>query len=137
MKIEKSVDGVLGIRTGGCRMVGADETTEPWRTHSFTLLSDQNLPKTRPEAAKARKAVASLVILGVIMASNWRIDSSFLSKCQQQICSAKSRRLDTAAQERKREFLIKMEFHITRVFIDKVKQIVWGHRNFYVTWRKS
>ena len=29
--IEKSVDGVLGIRTRGRRMVGADETTELWR----------------------------------------------------------------------------------------------------------
>ena len=28
--IEKSIDGVLGI-TRGCRMVGADETTELWR----------------------------------------------------------------------------------------------------------
>ena len=35
LQIEKSVDGVLGIRTLGRRMVGADETTEllrppPW-----------------------------------------------------------------------------------------------------------
>ena len=29
--IEKSIDGVLGIRTLGRRMVGADETTELWR----------------------------------------------------------------------------------------------------------
>ena len=29
--IEKSIDGVLGIRTQGRRMVGADETTELWR----------------------------------------------------------------------------------------------------------
>ena len=28
IQIEKSVDGVLGIRTQGRRMVGADETTE-------------------------------------------------------------------------------------------------------------
>ena len=27
----KSVAGVFGIRTRGCRMVGAGETTEPWR----------------------------------------------------------------------------------------------------------
>ena len=27
----KKLDGVLGIRTRGCRMVGADETTELWR----------------------------------------------------------------------------------------------------------
>ena len=31
IKIEKSVDGVLGIRTQGHRMVGEDETTELWR----------------------------------------------------------------------------------------------------------
>ena len=30
-QIEKSVDGVLGIRTRGRRMVGADETMELWR----------------------------------------------------------------------------------------------------------
>ena len=29
--IEKSIDGVLGIRTPGRRVVGADETTELWR----------------------------------------------------------------------------------------------------------
>ena len=28
---KKSIDGVLGIRTRGRRMVGADETTELWR----------------------------------------------------------------------------------------------------------
>ena len=31
LKIAKSIDGVLGIRTRGLRMVGADETTELWR----------------------------------------------------------------------------------------------------------
>ena len=31
IQIEKSVNGVLGIRTRGRRMVGADETTELWR----------------------------------------------------------------------------------------------------------
>ena len=31
IQIEKSIDGVLGIRTWGRRMVGADETTELWR----------------------------------------------------------------------------------------------------------
>ena len=30
-QIEKRVDGVLGIRTRGRRMVGADETMELWR----------------------------------------------------------------------------------------------------------
>ena len=31
IQIEKSIDGVLGIRTRGRRMVGADETTELWQ----------------------------------------------------------------------------------------------------------
>ena len=31
IQIEKSVDVVLGIRTRGSRMVGADKTTELWR----------------------------------------------------------------------------------------------------------
>ena len=31
IQIEKSVDGVLGNQTRGCRMVGADETNELWR----------------------------------------------------------------------------------------------------------
>ena len=31
IQIEKSIDGVLGIRTRGRRMVGADKTTELWR----------------------------------------------------------------------------------------------------------
>ena len=31
IQIEKSVDGVLGIRTRGRMMVGADETPELWR----------------------------------------------------------------------------------------------------------
>ena len=31
LQIEKSIDGVLGIRTRGRRVVGADETTELWR----------------------------------------------------------------------------------------------------------
>ena len=31
IQIEKSVDGVHGIRTRGRRMVGADETMELWR----------------------------------------------------------------------------------------------------------
>ena len=31
IQIEKSVHSVLGIRTRGHRMVGADETTELWR----------------------------------------------------------------------------------------------------------
>ena len=32
IQIEKSVDGEIGIRTQGRRMVGADKTTERWRS---------------------------------------------------------------------------------------------------------
>ena len=32
IQIEKSIDGVLGIRTWGCNMVGAAKTTELWQT---------------------------------------------------------------------------------------------------------
>ena len=35
---EKSVDGVLGIQTWGCRMVGADETMELWWPPKFLLV---------------------------------------------------------------------------------------------------
>ena len=38
IQIEKSVDGVLGIRTRGRRMVGADETMELWRPPAFTIV---------------------------------------------------------------------------------------------------
>ena len=38
IQIEKSVDGVLGNRTRGHRMVGADETTELWRIKPHLLL---------------------------------------------------------------------------------------------------
>ena len=38
IQIEKSIDGVLGIRTWGCRMVGADKTTELWRHPLFISL---------------------------------------------------------------------------------------------------
>ena len=35
IQIEKSIDGVLGIQTWGCSMVGSDETTELWRPLPF------------------------------------------------------------------------------------------------------
>ena len=38
IQIEKSVDGVLGIRTRGRRMVGEDETTELWWHPSLPLV---------------------------------------------------------------------------------------------------
>ena len=38
IQTEKSIDGVLGIRTRGRRMVGADETTELWRPQKLKLL---------------------------------------------------------------------------------------------------
>ena len=37
IQIEKSKDGVLGIRTQGRRMVGADKTTELWRPPRVTV----------------------------------------------------------------------------------------------------
>ena len=40
IQIEKSVDGVLGIRTCSRRMVGEDDTTELWLP-SFTSESPQ------------------------------------------------------------------------------------------------
>ena len=40
IQIEKSVDGVLGIQTWGCKMVGADKTTELWR---WILINSTNL----------------------------------------------------------------------------------------------
>ena len=39
IQIEKSIDGVLGIRTRGRRMVGADETTELWRPRPRVALT--------------------------------------------------------------------------------------------------
>ena len=41
IQIEKSIDGVLGIRTQGRRMVGADKTAELWRpplNHTLDML---------------------------------------------------------------------------------------------------
>ena len=37
--IEKSINGVLRIRTRGCRMVGTDKTTELWRPPFKLILS--------------------------------------------------------------------------------------------------
>ena len=42
LQIEKSVDGVFGIQTRGCRMVGADETTELWRPPSYLVSLQKN-----------------------------------------------------------------------------------------------
>ena len=39
-QIEKSIDGELGIRTRGRRMLGADETTELWRPPYLPMLID-------------------------------------------------------------------------------------------------
>ena len=39
IQIEKSLDNVLGIRTRGRRMVGADETMELWQPQNTTVLS--------------------------------------------------------------------------------------------------
>ena len=40
LQIEKSVDGVLGIRTWGRSFVGADETTELWRPPISCILCE-------------------------------------------------------------------------------------------------
>ena len=45
IQIEKRVDGVLGIRTRGRRMVDADETTELWRPPEVDLYLVQLLNK--------------------------------------------------------------------------------------------
>ena len=46
IQIEKSIDGVLGIRTRGRRMVGADETMELWRplAHCYSLIFLHKFP---------------------------------------------------------------------------------------------
>ena len=41
-KLKKSIDGVLGIRTQGRRMVGSDKTTELWRPPLDLDVSAQN-----------------------------------------------------------------------------------------------
>ena len=46
IQIEKSIDGVLGIRTWGRRMVGADETTELWRPPQVVDVIKQFLEET-------------------------------------------------------------------------------------------
>ena len=45
VQIEKSVDGVLGIQTRGCRMVGADKTTVLWRPRNSILSTQLKLPE--------------------------------------------------------------------------------------------
>ena len=52
----KSIDGVLGIRTRDCRMVGADESTElkrPPTVYLFGNLFYLSLPKITLKLAKA------------------------------------------------------------------------------------
>ena len=39
IQIEKSIYDVLGIRTQGHRMVGADETMELWRPLKFIIIN--------------------------------------------------------------------------------------------------
>ena len=43
IKIETSVDGVHGIQTRGCRMVGADETMELWRPQFLLPLTAKDV----------------------------------------------------------------------------------------------
>ena len=40
IQIEKSVDGVLGIRTRGLRIIGADDITELWQPLQDCTLTD-------------------------------------------------------------------------------------------------
>ena len=49
LQIEKSIDGVLGIRTRGRRMEGADETTELWRPPT---VDSWNRPHTETKTLK-------------------------------------------------------------------------------------
>ena len=44
IQIEKSIDGVLGIRTRGRRIIGADETTELWRPPLFKTFEQNVFP---------------------------------------------------------------------------------------------
>ena len=44
IQIEKSIDGVLGIRTRDRRMVGADKTTELWRPPIYLTLNELCMP---------------------------------------------------------------------------------------------
>ena len=65
IQIEKSVDGVLGIRTWGRRTVGADETTELWRPSYNCILgqrqracNDRRLEKSLWNRYKTRQMFA-------------------------------------------------------------------------------
>ena len=52
IQIEKSVDGVLGIRTQGHRMVGTDKTTELWQPLCYYMLLKASSHKLlRPKCA--------------------------------------------------------------------------------------
>ena len=51
LQIEKSVDGMLGIRTRGRRMVGADKTTELWRPPVLAKLNARCLLGSHPDKA--------------------------------------------------------------------------------------
>ena len=45
IQIKKNVDGVLGIRTQGRRMVGVDETTELWRPPQILIVANGKIFK--------------------------------------------------------------------------------------------
>ena len=47
VQIEKSLDGLLGIRTRGCMMVGADDTTELSRPPSHKLILTKKYEKQK------------------------------------------------------------------------------------------
>ena len=60
IQIEKSIDGVLGIRTHGRRMVGADETTELWR-----------LPKTQTLFLSLQPNLFTFLYLYLLLPTVW------------------------------------------------------------------
>ena len=50
--IEKRIDGVLGIRTSGCRMAGTDDTKELWRPRKLLIVCANFYTKITLEASK-------------------------------------------------------------------------------------
>ena len=61
-QIEKSVDGVLGIRTWGRRMVGADETTELWRPHRPGFVPNSFSVKKKERDTTEQKGAKSYLV---------------------------------------------------------------------------
>ena len=62
-QIEKNLDGVLGIRTEGRRMVGADKTTELWRPHEIMFICVNNPALLGPKRLLHSKVLTYQTIL--------------------------------------------------------------------------